>query len=191
MKVTTILLYLAATALGAEQSPTPTHMDNKASLSSALYDSIPSSCIEFHLTPSRANLNSTTATVNFASIAAPPKNMIPELLSVMPITVLWELIVPASRSSIESQFDAGSTPAWYTRLPSNIKSYMSVVKSQIDAGKLTATPASASATATGASASGSATAASSTSSGLAVQTSPALGVSVLGALGVIGVALVL
>lgn len=114
--------------------------------------------------------------------------MIPELLSVMPITVLWELIEPASRSSIESQFKAGSTPAWYTRLPSNIKSYMSVVKSQIDAGVLTATPASASATPTGAA---SATAASSTSSGLAVHTSPALGVSVLGALGVIGVALVL
>lgn len=137
--------------------------------------------------PYRANLDSTTAAANFANISPPPKNLIPEILSVVPITVLWELIEPASRSSIESQFKAGSTPAWYTRLPSDVKSYMSVVKSQIDAGVLTATSTSASTTATGASA----TAASSTSSGLAVQATPGLEVSILGALGVVGVALVL
>ena len=100
----------------------------------------------------------------------------------MPVTVIWELIDPQSRSLLASQFSAGTTPTWYNSLPTDVKSYMSVVKSQISAGALTATTTgSTSATKTGA---------TSTSSGMAAQPT-ALTASVIGALGVLGLALAL
>lgn len=140
----------------------------------------------------RANLNpNPTSTANFDNISPPPKSLIPEILSVVPLPVLWELINPASRSSLASKFSAGSTPAWYKSLPTDVKSYMSVVSSQIAAGALTATPtptpAATSATATPTPTAG----ASSTSSGLGVQATAGLGASVVGALGVLGVVLAL
>lgn len=102
----------------------------------------------------------------------------------MPVTVIWELIDPQSRSILASQFSAGTTPTWYNSLPTDVKSYMSVVKSQISAGALTATTTgSTSATKTGA---------TSTSSGMAMAAQPtALTASVIGALGVLGLALAL
>jgi hypothetical protein len=41
----------------------------------------------------------------------------------VPITVIWELIDPQSRSILASQFSAGTTPAWYNSLPTDVKSY--------------------------------------------------------------------
>lgn len=72
-------------------------------------------------------------------------------------------------------------------LPTDVKSYMSVVSSQIAEGALTATPAPASASASATQTAG----ASSTSSGLGVQATAGLGASVVGALGVLGVVLAL
>lgn len=132
-----------------------------------------------------ANLNpNTTATANFDNISPPPKDLIPEILSVVPVPVLWDLVQPASRSSLASQFSAGTTPAWYRSLPSDVRSYMSVVKSQIAAGALTATaPATTTPEQTAAPAS--------TSSGEAVQATAGLGASLVGALGVLGLAIAL
>lgn len=48
-------------------------------------------------------------------------------------------MVPAQRSALVSNVKAGSTPAWYASLPSDVKSYVSVVKSQISEGALTKT----------------------------------------------------
>ncbi|KAJ5135028.1 uncharacterized protein N7515_004306 [Penicillium bovifimosum] len=136
-----------------------------------------------------------TASANFANISPPPKSLIPEILSVVPVSVIWELINPDQRSALGSQFRAGTTPAWYNALPSDVKSYMSVVKAQISDGAHTATtgPTAANtasivtATATEGSGSGSAT---STSTGGAAQAT-GLTVSVMGALGVLGLALAL
>ena len=50
-----------------------------------------------------------------------------------------DLIYPPRRSSLASEFKAGHTPAWYTDLPADVKSYFSEVKSQINEGALTAT----------------------------------------------------
>lgn len=151
----------------------------------------------------------TTATANFGNISPPPRSLIPEILSVVPVTVLWELINPQSRSSLASAFSAGSTPAWYSSLPADVKSYMSVVKSQISGGALTATTGlayettSTTTTQTGNSATGTgnggstgsganSAGATSTSKGFAVAAQPTgLTASVVGALGVLGLALVL
>lgn len=149
----------------------------------------------------------TTASANFGNISPPPKSLIPEILSVVPVTVLWELINAQSRSSLASAFSAGSTPAWYSSLPADVKSYMSVVKSQISGGALTATTGLAyETTATTTATTGStgtgtgtteretgtaSTGATSTSKGLAPSQPTGLTASVIGALGVLGLVLVL
>lgn len=142
----------------------------------------------------------TTASANFGNISPPPKSLIPEILSVVPVTVLWDLINAQSRSSLASAFSAGSTPAWYSSLPADVKSYMSVVKSQIEGGALTATTGLAyETTSTGTAGTGTAASAgsqtgagaTSTSKGLAGAQPTGLTVSVVGALGVLGLALAL
>ena len=137
-----------------------------------------------------------TTTANFANISPPPKSLISEILSVVPVSVIWELINPAERSSVVSQFKAGTTPAWYSALPTDVKNYMSVVKSQISGGALTATTSEFNAAAKTGTAGATATDSnpggpvSSTSQGAAAQPT-GLAVSALGAMGVLGLALAL
>ena len=106
--------------------------------------------------------------------------------------------MPAQRASLASDFKAGKTPDWYNTLPTDVKSYLSVVKSQIAEGALTAPPKKAAAQTEPASADASSTggggsAASATSSGAAVGGAKPTGLVVggMGALGVLGVALAL
>ncbi|KAJ5950159.1 uncharacterized protein N7479_008572 [Penicillium vulpinum] len=139
-----------------------------------------------------------TASANFGNISPAPKSLVPEILSVVPVSVIWELINPAERSSLASQFKAGTTPAWYNALPSDVKSYMSVVKSQISAGALTATESETKPTAANTGAATIATATEDNSGGVASSTSKGaaakpteLTVSALGVLGVLGLALAL
>ncbi|KAJ6072178.1 hypothetical protein N7499_010192 [Penicillium canescens] len=186
MKFTAVLFFLAVCSAEHHHRRDGTDYGiNLASISSALE----------HMTANQ------TASANFANISSPPKSLIPEILSVVPVSVIWELVNPAQRSSLASQFKAGSTPAWYSNLPTDVKSYMSVVRSQISGGALTATTglayATASATATGAtesgstgSGTGSASGMASTSTGGAAQAT-GLTVSVMGAMGVLGLALAL
>ncbi|GMF69620.1 unnamed protein product [Aspergillus oryzae] len=112
----------------------------------------------------------------------------------VPPSALAQLVVPAQRSALASEIDAGNTPSWYLALPSDVKSYMSEVKKEMSDGALTATtgkyaPAKATAESTkdgGAS--------STTSSGMAAAAAKPTGGLVLGgmgALGVLGVALAL
>ncbi|KAJ5626933.1 hypothetical protein N7528_004360 [Penicillium herquei] len=131
--------------------------------------------------------NGTTA--NFANISPAPKLLVPEVLSVVPFTIVMDLFDASSRSSMASQFTNGSTPAWYASLPSDVQQYVSVVRAQISDGALTAQAASATgatATATGTASAGS----TSSSSGMAAQPTVAAA-SMIGALGVLGLALVL
>ncbi|KAI1836431.1 hypothetical protein DTO006G1_2640 [Penicillium roqueforti] len=188
MKFTTAFLF-AATAWGVQHHHRRDTTNNGINLSA--------------ITSALENLMANqTASANFANISPPPKSLIPEILSVVPVSVIWELINPAERSSLASQFKAGTTPAWYSALPSDVQSYMSVVKSQISAGALTATTSEINAVAnTGTAATVTATAsvtgatagglASSTSSKGAAAQPTGLTVSALGALGVLGLALAL
>ena len=138
-----------------------------------------------------------TATANFGNISPPPRSLIPEILSIVPMNVLWDLINPSGRQSLASQFSAGSTPAWYRSLPTDVKNYMSVVRGQISGGALTATTglayettsSSSSSSTEGSSATRTAEA-TSTSTGLAPAPTGLSG-SVMGALSVLGLALAL
>ncbi|KAJ5768168.1 hypothetical protein N7533_000751 [Penicillium manginii] len=176
MKFTTALLCLAATAWGAEpqrRDATTESGYNVASLS----------------TPHRKR----NQRRKFRQHLPTPKSLIGEIISAVPMTVLWELIDQESRRSLASEFSAGTTPAWYSSLPSDVKSYMSVVRSQVKAGVLTQTPTpTATGTATGSqtgTGTAAATGSTSTSKGLAAQ--PTAITAVVGALGVLGLALAL
>ncbi|CEJ57471.1 hypothetical protein PMG11_06162 [Penicillium brasilianum] len=204
MKVTGMLLALAASASAIE----PQRRDT-ATAATATSTEDPSSFNIGQISSALANLQmNTTASANFGNISPPPKSLIPEILSVVPVTVLWELINAQSRSSLASAFSAGSTPAWYSSLPADVKSYMSVVKSQISGGALTATTglayettattttATTASTGTGTGTTGretgtASTGATSTSKGLAPSQPTGLTASVIGALGVLGLVLVL
>ncbi|KAJ9491964.1 hypothetical protein VN97_g1275 [Penicillium thymicola] len=182
MKLTTVFLFVA-TAWGSQhhhRRDTPDNGINLSAISSALEGLV---------------ANQTT-TANFANISPPPKSLISEILSVVPVSVIWELINPAERNSLASQFKAGTTPVWYSALPTDVKNYMSVVKSQISGGALTATTSEFNAANTGTVAGATATDSnpggpvSSTSKGAAAQPT-GLAVSALGAMGVLGLALAL
>ncbi|KOS47206.1 hypothetical protein ACN38_g1835 [Penicillium nordicum] len=177
MKLTTVFLF-AATAWGSQHHHRRDTTDNGINLSAI------SSALE-------GLVANQTTTANFANISPPPKSLISEILSVVPVSVIWELINPAERNSLASQFKAGTTPVWYSALPTDVKNYMSVVKSQISGGALTATAANtdtaAAATATDSNPGGPV---SSSSKGAAAQPT-GLAVSALGAMGVLGLALAL
>lgn len=135
-----------------------------------------------------------TKTANLNNIPAPPPSLIPQIISAVPPTVIVDLVNPARRSSLASDFKAGNTPTWYGSLPTDVKSYLSVVKKEIGNGALTATTGLAYQTeATAADATATPTS-TSTSEGVAPagpKPTGGLGVSALGALGVVGAALVL
>ncbi|KAI9040715.1 uncharacterized protein KD926_007796 [Aspergillus affinis] len=137
-----------------------------------------------------------TQTANLDNIDPPPRSIIPQIVHALPPTALAALVVPAQRASLASDFKAGKTPDWYGSLPTDVKSYLSVVKSQIAEGALTAPPKKAAAQTEPASADASSTggsAASATSSGAAAGGAKPTGLVVggMGALGVLGVALAL
>ncbi|KAJ5459566.1 uncharacterized protein N7458_001118 [Penicillium daleae] len=193
MKLTSIILALAASALAVQ----PQRRDTVTVAATTTTD--PSGFNIGEISSALANLSTnTTATANFGNISPPPKSLIPEILSVVPVTVLWDLINAQSRSSLASAFSAGSTPAWYSSLPADVKSYMSVVKSQISGGALTATTGLAYETSSASTSSGSGAttgtaggSSTSTSKGLAASQPTGLTASVIGAVGVLGLALVL
>ncbi|PLB53421.1 hypothetical protein P170DRAFT_376255, partial [Aspergillus steynii IBT 23096] len=138
-----------------------------------------------------------TQTAHLENIEPPPRSLIPQIVSALPPTALAALVMPAQRASLASDFKAGKTPDWYGSLPTDVKSYLSVVKSQIADGALTAAPKKAAAQTEPASADASSTgtggAASSTSSGAAAGGAKPTGLVMggMGALGVLGVALAL
>ncbi|KAJ5288765.1 hypothetical protein N7478_001795 [Penicillium angulare] len=215
MKLSTLIYFLTASAVAADPQPekrdatsvsptataTTTGGFNLASLENAMF--VLSSSIniknEEMLTLSRINLANQTATGNFGNISPPPKTLLGEILSVVPMSVVGELMDANSRSALASELSAGNTPAWYSSLPADVKSYMAIVRSQISGGALTATTGLAyqttSTTASGVSATGTAntaTGGTSTSSGMAVAAQPTVFAgSMIGALGVLGLALAL
>ncbi|KUL86016.1 hypothetical protein ZTR_06460 [Talaromyces verruculosus] len=159
--------------------PTTTSGSNYASIS-AILGSLASAIST--ATPAPGVTPVAVQTANLSNIAEPPPGFIPAIMTAVPLSVLGDLLDSSSRSSLASDFQNGSTPAWYQSLPSSITSYISVVNSQIHAGALSANTSVAVAT--------------SSSTAMAAQrvvvpTGVAMGVNVLGALGVAGLAMVL
>ena len=77
---------------------------------------------------------------NLANISPPPRSLIGQVISAVPASVLVDLFDPSKRRALGSEIQAGSTPTWYQNLPTDVKNYMAVVKSQISEGALTASP---------------------------------------------------
>ncbi|CAG8266547.1 unnamed protein product [Penicillium salamii] len=190
MKLTSLLLFLAtACAEHQHRRDTTDNGINIGAVSSALA----------HMTANQ------TASANFGNISSPPRSLIGEILSAVPVSVIWELINPEQRKSLASQFNAGTTPAWYNALPTDVKSYMSVVRSQISDGALTATTGAyaktatqtqtqsqaQSTSATGADSQSASSSSTSTSTSSSAAAPTELTVSVMGALSVLGLALAL
>jgi hypothetical protein len=88
-------------------------------------------------TPFTANF-----TVPGGNLIQPPSSIINDIITGIPPTVLAQLLIPTARSSIASEFQAGNTPDWYNDLPSEVKSYVAAIRSQVGAGNvdLSATP---------------------------------------------------
>ncbi|KAF9891892.1 hypothetical protein FE257_002855 [Aspergillus nanangensis] len=129
---------------------------------------------------------------NLDNIAAPPRSLLGEIVNNVPPTALMQLAIPSQRKALASSFKAGHTPDWYQSLPTGVKSYISVVKSQLAAGALTAAPVSETPTPVTVTTTGD-TAAATTSSegGAAKPTGGGVVMSGLGAMGVLGIVLVL
>ncbi|PYI07899.1 hypothetical protein BO78DRAFT_278752, partial [Aspergillus sclerotiicarbonarius CBS 121057] len=83
------------------------------------------------LKPYTITIPTKTASLNLESISPPPHSVIHQVITAVPPTALAQLFVPAKRSALASEFQAGNTPDWYKALPTDVKSYISVVKREI------------------------------------------------------------
>ncbi|KAL4736195.1 hypothetical protein BDV11DRAFT_18361 [Aspergillus similis] len=145
--------------------------------------------------------SATPYTVNYTApggnLLQPPSSLIKDIITAVPPTVLAQLLLPTGRSSIASEFQAGNTPSWYENLPTEVKSYVLAMKSQVDSGEVdlnaTRTPAptsSSSEDGDGSEENGDGPA-TETSSGLAPHATGEVAASLLGTLGILGLAVVL
>jgi len=142
-----------------------------------------------------------------ASITAllPPSSILSVLETAVPTSVLSELADPAQASSFASAFAAGSTPGWYASLPGNVKTFLSTyaagvgtsVASGLSSAETAASSivasASSAASAAGSSASAQASSAgtSSSSTGGAPRATGVFAAGIVGAVGVLGLAVAL
>ncbi|KAI9934381.1 hypothetical protein AWENTII_008796 [Aspergillus wentii] len=185
MRFTAILL-LVATVCAVPNLHHHQRQDNWSALTSALSIS--------------RNFSTPTKTANLGNISPPPRSLIPEIISALPASVFVQLVNPSQRSALASEFQAGTTPSWYNSLPTDVKNYMAVVRSQVSAGALTATTGLAYQTDTTSSDPSTTTAESATetaattssSQGAAAAAQPTgMVVGGMGALGVLGLAMAL
>ncbi|KAL5355040.1 hypothetical protein BJX96DRAFT_1074 [Aspergillus floccosus] len=176
MKITWLLTTLAATTWAAPQATQTSNDVDWSALGNAIRS------FTFSLPSQTGNLD---------NIASPPRSLFAQIVNNVPPTALAQIIIPAQRKELASSFKAGATPDWYQSLPTDVKSYLSVVKSQLKEGALTATHAAATQTPTPVTTADGA-AASTSSEGMAARpTGAGVVVSGMGGLGVLGVALVL
>lgn len=82
--------------------------------------------------------SATPYTANFTApggnLLQPPSSIVTDIITAVPPTVLALLMIPARRSSISSEIQAGNTPGWYESLPAEVKSYVSAMKEQVSRG---------------------------------------------------------
>jgi len=142
-----------------------------------------------------------------ASITAllPPSSILSVLETAVPSSVLSELADPAQASSFASAFAAGSTPGWYASLPGNVKTFLStyapgaatavasgVSSAETAASSVVASASSAASTAaSSASAQASSAGTSSSATGGAPRATGVFAAGIVGAVGVLGLAVAL
>ncbi|KAJ5917868.1 hypothetical protein N7454_010243 [Penicillium verhagenii] len=188
MKVTILLLFCLSATAWAE----PEKRDTTSTTSGFDFASFTNIIID---------LAAATQTGNFANISPAPRSFLQEILAVVPMTVVGELMDATSRSSLASELNAGTTPIWYSSLPVEAKSYISVVRLQVQDGAVTATTGLAYETTAASGSSGTAatgtgtataTAAASTSKSSGMAAQPTVMTAMAGAaMGILGLALAL
>lgn len=79
-----------------------------------------------------------------------PSSLQVAIITAVPASVLVKLINPSARCSLAEAFQAGSTPAWYTSMPADVRSWFEQFAGELSTGSpvftVTSTP-SATATA--------------------------------------------
>ncbi|KAL5359566.1 hypothetical protein BJX96DRAFT_59575 [Aspergillus floccosus] len=136
-------------------------------------------------------------TVPTIDIPTPPPSIVSVLVTAVPDSFYSTLENPASRSAFIHSIQDGDYPQWYKDLPGSVKSWLSTAYATgaaATAAHADATTTGGSSSATGSSGSrsgsGSGAAGSSTSEGLAAPTG-AVAMSLMGAAGVLGLAIAL
>ncbi|PLB46554.1 hypothetical protein P170DRAFT_498484 [Aspergillus steynii IBT 23096] len=78
------------------------------------------------------------------NLIQPPSSLVGAIITGIPPSVLAQLIQPAGRESIASDFRAGNTPDWYAGLPADVKDYVTSMRAQVSHGEVdfSATPTS-------------------------------------------------
>lgn len=100
-----------------------------------------------------------------------PSSLQIAIMTAVPASVIIDLMNPVAQSSMQSEFQAGNTPAWYTSMPADVQSWFEAFAKEKATGSPVFTVTSTSTTATGASheTADGAAASSSSSSGLAAR----------------------
>jgi hypothetical protein len=60
-----------------------------------------------------------------------PDSLLNVIATAVPPDVLGDLLNPASRAALASEFHAGRTPQWFQALPTEVKSYFSSVAARM------------------------------------------------------------
>lgn len=84
--------------------------------------------------------------VHMGNISPPPPSLVNQIITAVPPSALLEIINPTKRRTLAEQIRAGSTPAWYSSLPPDVRGYMGVIRSQVQQGALTQPATTASST---------------------------------------------
>ena len=70
-------------------------------------------------------------------LPAPPPNLLQDIMTAVPTTVVAGLLDPAYRSSMASEFKAGNTPDWFNDLPSGVRDYVSLLQAKMTSAGIT------------------------------------------------------
>lgn len=105
------------------------HANHIATLSSQLMEILPPVPTDYVIPTGPATLR--------GDLPAPPPNLLQEIMTAVPTSVVAGLLDPAYRSSMASQFKEGKTPDWYNDLPSGIKDYVSQLHAKMTSDGIT------------------------------------------------------
>ncbi|KAJ5443821.1 uncharacterized protein N7458_007693 [Penicillium daleae] len=95
-----------------------------------------------------------------ALLASVPNSILTVIETAVPVSFLNDIMDPSSRSSLIAQIEAGTLPAWYSSLPNSVKAWATSAFFNAEASATDAAASGATATGSGSTASGSAPSAS-------------------------------
>ncbi|KAK5698568.1 hypothetical protein LTS12_028485, partial [Elasticomyces elasticus] len=79
----------------------------------------------------------TETNAHLANISPPPASLINQVITAVPPSALVQIMNPTKRRSLAEQIRAGTTPEWYSSLPTDVRNYMGRIRSQVQDGALT------------------------------------------------------